>query len=102
MQGTLYNRDALQLKRSGIRPQGTAYNRDALRLNRREVAQVGETRRAREGEAEMILLDSGAYTHVCPRNFAPEIPVVEARRHVGGLAANGEEFVAEGTEIASL
>ena len=50
----------------------------------------------------MILLDGGAYTHVCPRNFAPEIPMVEARRHIGGLAANGGELVAEGTKTVSL
>ena len=42
------------------------------------------------GDMEMLLLDSGAYTHVCPKTFAPEIPIVSAAPRVGGLTASGQ------------
>ena len=56
------------------------------------------------GDMEMLLLDSGAYTHVCPKTFAPEIPIVAGAPRVGGLTASGQGLTHrhEGGERAGL
>ena len=59
------------------------------------------------GDMEMLLLNSGAYTHVCPETFAPEIPIVSAAPRVGGFTASGQGLAArshrrEGGERAGL
>ena len=37
------------------------------------------------GSMEMLLLVSGAYTHVCPPSFAPQIAITHQRPRAGGL-----------------
>ena len=54
-----------------------------------------------EGEesAAMLLLDSGAFTHVCPSWFAPHVKMDETDRGPGGVTASGVPLKAQGTKI---
>ena len=54
------------------------------------------------GDMEMLLLDSGAYTHVCPKAFAPEIPIVAGAPRVGGLTASGQGLTHIGTKEVNV
>eukprot|EP00972_Heterocapsa_arctica_P042315 6236755-Heterocapsa_arctica.AAC.1 len=51
---------------------------------------------------ELLLLDSGAFTHVCPPTFAPHVPIVHSEPRVGGLTASGQGLVEVGTKKVVL
>jgi hypothetical protein len=43
-------------------------------------------------EIVLLLIDSGAFEHVCPRNFADWFPLVELKNHPSVIAANGQQL----------
>ena len=45
---------------------------------------------------EMLLVDSGAYTHVCPPTFAGQSPIVQGRGAMAALAADGRGLLVQG------
>ena len=54
------------------------------------------------GGMEMLLLDSGAYTHVCPPSFAPHVAVTHQKPRVGGLTASGQGLITVGRKNVEL
>eukprot|EP00972_Heterocapsa_arctica_P095521 14086464-Heterocapsa_arctica.AAC.1 len=48
-------------------------------------------RTVQRGQKAIILVDSGAYDHVCPADFAPDVPVVPMSGIIRvATAGNGE------------
>jgi hypothetical protein len=49
------------------------------------------------GDSVLLLVDSGAFAHVCPRNFAPNSPLLASSMpHVVATAADGKALVHHG------
>eukprot|EP00972_Heterocapsa_arctica_P106716 15718010-Heterocapsa_arctica.AAC.1 len=48
------------------------------------------------------MLDSGAFTHVCPVTFAPQAPINYTQPHPGGIMANGQPLTCRGTKVVRL
>eukprot|EP00972_Heterocapsa_arctica_P075190 11094671-Heterocapsa_arctica.AAC.1 len=46
-----------------------------------------------QSDMQLIMLDSGAYTHVCPVGFAPEVPMECSTPRQGGLTANSQHLL---------
>ena len=55
-----------------------------------------------DSSLQMILLDSGSFTHVCPATFAPWVPIERTTPRVGGLTASGQKLVEIGTKRVCL
>ncbi len=43
-------------------------------------------------EVVLLLIDSGAFEHVCPKDFADWFPLVEMQNHPSVIAANGQQL----------
>ena len=54
------------------------------------------------GTEQLIMLDSGAFTHVCPVNFMPEIPMECSTPRPGGLTASGQSLICYGSKRVKL
>eukprot|EP00972_Heterocapsa_arctica_P012202 1789700-Heterocapsa_arctica.AAC.1 len=50
----------------------------------------------------MVLIDSGAYTHVCPRSFAPASPLQQVQEVRPALSADGRPLRKWGTRDVIL
>ena len=48
---------------------------------------------------EQLLLDSGAFTHVCPREYAPEWPLLPARSNAKFKSVTGKELRVYGEKV---
>ena len=54
------------------------------------------------GYGQLVMLDSGAFTHVCPTNFTPEVAMECSKPKQGGLMASGQPLICYGSKKARI
>ena len=74
-----------------------AMNPWLLNIDDMEVDAVGES-----GSRAMLLVDSGAYAHVCPTDFARHVPVEESQGTTIAMAADGRGMEMYGKKEVGL